>query len=83
MIQLNRTKINMILAKKDLTQEAVALKAHRNSGTIRNLFFRLKTNKSVRPCTAGLLARALGVSVEDIVDSKSESTRIRKSNHVA
>lgn len=62
---LNRNKINIVLARKQMSVTALA-KAY---GVSRTRMHIILNSKDVTPICAGRLAEAIGMDVEDIIES--------------
>lgn len=69
-MKLSKTKILLLMADKQMTMQKVA-SAY---GVSRERINKIINSASVRPVTAGKLAKALGVNVTDILEvSEGES----------
>lgn len=62
-MKINSTKIEMLLAKKDMTKAALADR----SGLSRQIISTVVRRGTCEPRTAGKLAAGLGVNVMDII----------------
>lgn len=61
---VSKEKVNIILARKQLTASAVCIAA----GFSRNRLYAILNSKSVSPKSAGRVAAALGVDVTEIIE---------------
>lgn len=65
-MKINTHKINVLLAKKGLTQTALA----EQTGISRQSICTILARSSCREGNAGKIARALGVDVEELLEVK-------------
>ena len=63
-MKLNKSKILLIMASKQMTQQSISKTYGVSSRRISNII----NASNVRPVTAGKLAKALGVNVTDILE---------------
>lgn len=63
-MRIDKQKLNVILAEKGLTIGDAAKKA----GLSRGRYTLIINSESVRPKTAGKIAKGLGVKIEEIID---------------
>ncbi len=68
-MRISKYKISFIMAKKDLMQKDLAELAGMSRGNLSTLI----NGKNCQPRTAFRIAKALNVSVEEILDNKSIS----------
>ena len=64
---VDREKVNLILAKKQLTVTELC----ETAGYSRNRFYTVMNSKKVSPKTAGKIADALNVDVTEIIETKN------------
>lgn len=67
-MKADRNKIYMAMARACLTSGELAKKAEMASSSISNVI----AGRSVRPATLGRVAKALGVSVSEILEEPGE-----------
>ena len=67
-MRINRIKLVTELTKRDMTQ----LELSKLSGVSRTTINFIKNGKSCSDATAGKIAKALGVSVESLIDMESD-----------
>lgn len=67
-MKADRNKIYMAMARACLTSGELAKKAEMPSSSISNVI----AGRSVRPATLGRVAKALGVSVSEILEEPGE-----------
>ena len=67
-MKADRNKIYMAMARACLTSGELAKKAEMTSSSISNVI----AGRSVRPATLGRVAKALGVSVSEILEEPGE-----------
>lgn len=65
-MNINPTKIEMLLAKQSMTKKALASKCGISRQTVSTIVCR----GTCEPKTAGKLAIGLGVSIEDIIEKE-------------
>lgn len=65
-MKLNRKKIELAMARACLSLTQLARRADMPEPTVKNSLY----GRSVRPCTAGMIARALGVDVTEIIEEE-------------
>lgn len=63
-MRIDKQKLNVILAEKGLTIGEAAKK----SGLSRGRYTLIINSETLRPKTAGKIAKGLGVHIEDIID---------------
>ena len=63
-MDINKAKIELIMAKKTWTGQDLA----NVYGVTKARMNKILNSRAVRPCTAGKLAKALGVDVTEIID---------------
>ena len=63
-MKVNKAKLNYAMAEACLTTSELGEK----TGLPRGTFLNAVVGKNVRPKTAGLIAKALGVKVEDLIE---------------
>lgn len=63
-MRIDRGKLYMIMAEKELTQIDIALKCRISAGRLSNIIYA----DSVKPKTVGKIAKALNVKIEEIIE---------------
>lgn len=64
---INKQKLQLAMANNCISSSDLQLKSNLPRGT----FLNAVTGKSVRPITAGKIAKALGCEVTDLLDNES------------
>ena len=67
-MKVNRKAADVAMARACMTAADVARKASVPEQTVKNALY----GRTVRPRTAGLIARALGVDVAEIIENEPE-----------
>lgn len=65
-MKLDRKKTELAMARACLSMAQLARKADMPEPTVKNSLY----GRGIRPCTAGMIARALGVDVTEIIEEE-------------